>query len=276
MITHRNATQSELCEVLDWAAAEGWNPGLDDAAAFYRADPKGFFVAVDGADRPVAAISVVNHNDSFAFLGLYIVRPEHRGKGIGLALWQRALRHAGNRTIGLDGVAAQQDNYASVGFVHAGGTTRFTGMVNGAPDAGIRLATAGDIPAMILQETAASGTAKYRYLGMWFELTAHRSSLVREGARGIDGFCTLRTCREGVKIGPLVAEDPDIAARLIAHAASLADGPLTLDVPGGSTQLRAVCDGFQMAAGFETTRMYRGPFQTGEHPCFAVASLELG
>ena len=30
--------------VIDWAAAEGWNPGLGDAACFYAIDPNGFFM----------------------------------------------------------------------------------------------------------------------------------------------------------------------------------------------------------------------------------------
>ena len=55
----RPMTVTELELVLDWAADEGWNPGLDDAAAFYAADPAGFLIKeVDG--QPVAAISVVN------------------------------------------------------------------------------------------------------------------------------------------------------------------------------------------------------------------------
>jgi hypothetical protein len=31
---------AELGTALDWAAAEGWNPGLDDASAFLAADPR--------------------------------------------------------------------------------------------------------------------------------------------------------------------------------------------------------------------------------------------
>ncbi|MCB1350353.1 MAG: GNAT family N-acetyltransferase, partial [Maritimibacter sp.] len=86
----RVARADEIGTVLDWAAAEGWNPGLDDAAAFFAADPEGFFVTErDGA--PVAAISVVNHAPDMAFLGLYLCRPEWRGQGIGFALWQHAL-----------------------------------------------------------------------------------------------------------------------------------------------------------------------------------------
>ena len=86
MITFRNARPTELVLVLDWAASEGWNPGLDDAAAFFAADPDGFFVAEDPSGEILAAISVVNHSDDFAFLGLYILRPEYRGQGIGLGL----------------------------------------------------------------------------------------------------------------------------------------------------------------------------------------------
>ena len=43
--------------VIDWAAAEGWNPGLGDAACFYAIDPNGFFMGVlDG--RPIARVSM--------------------------------------------------------------------------------------------------------------------------------------------------------------------------------------------------------------------------
>ena len=119
----RTATLPELSRILDWAADEGWNPGIEDAEAFFAADPGGFFVA-DHDGTPVAAISVVNHSDSFAFLGLYICHPDWRGTGLGFALWTHAIAHAGGRTIGLDGVPAQQDNYARSGFELAGRTRR--------------------------------------------------------------------------------------------------------------------------------------------------------
>ena len=62
------------------AADEGWNPGLHDAAAFFDADPEGFLVGIlDG--RPIGCISAVRYPDRFGFIGLYIVVPEHRGKG---------------------------------------------------------------------------------------------------------------------------------------------------------------------------------------------------
>ena len=45
MITARTMTRAELDLALGWAAEEGWNPGLSDAAAFFAADPEGFLIA---------------------------------------------------------------------------------------------------------------------------------------------------------------------------------------------------------------------------------------
>ena len=39
----------EIAIAADWAAAEGWNPGLSDAACFATVDPQGFWIAeLDG------------------------------------------------------------------------------------------------------------------------------------------------------------------------------------------------------------------------------------
>ena len=88
----RSMRTDEISIAVDWAAAEGWNPGLADAACFSRVDPDGFLIGeLDGA--PVATVSCVNYSASFAFLGLYIVRRDMRGRGrdcarnAGIACW---------------------------------------------------------------------------------------------------------------------------------------------------------------------------------------------
>ncbi len=278
LMQHRTAPRDALDTMLDWAAAEGWNPGLDDAAAFFAAEPDGFFVTLDDAGQPVAAISVVNHTPTFAFLGLYIVRPSDRGRGIGLALWRHALGHAGPRSIGLDGVEAQQDNYAASGFLRTGGTTRFAGTVPGAHAPDARPATESDVPALIAIEGAASGVAKPRYLGAWFAPGPPRVTLVVEAASKIVAMATVRRCREGAKIGPFWAEEAGVAARLFDHCATLFPGPVLIDVPEAATGLGALATARGLLPGFKTARMVRGPAPrpTGDTRFFAVTSLELG
>src|ERR687885_129921 len=111
----RTMRSDEISVAIDWAAAEGWNPGLADAACFATVDPEGFLIGeVDGA--PAATVSCVNYSTSFAFLGFYIVRKDMRGRGHGLRIWKAAIAHAGPRVIGLDGVVSQQQNYRKSGF----------------------------------------------------------------------------------------------------------------------------------------------------------------
>ncbi|TIN21338.1 MAG: GNAT family N-acetyltransferase, partial [Mesorhizobium sp.] len=56
--TIRTLSLQELAVLIDWAAAEGWNPGLEDAAMFQAADPEGFIGAFVGNEM-VAAVSAV-------------------------------------------------------------------------------------------------------------------------------------------------------------------------------------------------------------------------
>src|SRR5258708_18869857 len=128
----------EIALAADWAAAEGGNPGLDEAACFVTVDPDGFFIGeLDGA--AAATISCVNYDERFAFLGFYIVRGDVRGRGYGLRMWNAAIAHAPGRTIGLDGVVAQQENYRKSGFQLAYANIRYGGTVAArpAPPAGI-------------------------------------------------------------------------------------------------------------------------------------------
>lgn len=69
----------EIGLAVDWAAAEGWNPGLADAQCFAVVDAGGFLVG-EHEGKPAATISTVVYNDRFAFLGFYIVRPDLRGR----------------------------------------------------------------------------------------------------------------------------------------------------------------------------------------------------
>lgn len=274
-MTLRTMTRSELDLLLDWAAGEGWNPGLDDAAPFHAADPEGFFVALRGG-APVAAISVVNHDPTQAFLGLYICRPDWRGKGVGLELWTHALAHAGARTVGLDGVPAQQGNYARSGFLRAGGTTRWQGRLAGRADARVRVAMPDDLPALVALDRDAVGHGRFAFLTAWLSPTPARRTLVMEGSDGIAGFATIRLCRSGAKLGPVIAPDPGSGLALIRAAATEIDeDALSIDVPdGGPLGPALAAEGF--TPGFSTARMYRGPAPRRGPTLQAVATLELG
>lgn len=269
----RRMTPAELGQVLDWAASEGWNPGLGDAAAFHAADPEGFFMA-EVAGEPVGAISVVNHSDAFAFLGLYLCRAEWRGRGIGMALWREGLAHAGSRSIGLDGVAAQEANYARSDFVRTGATVRFEGprATGGGPT--LRPMRPADLPILLEHDRRATGTDRARFLSAWTRATPGRRTVVLDEGGEVRAFATARLCRLGCKIGPIIAPDVEDALALAAFDAW--SGARIIDVPEANHAFIAALVAHGYRETFRTARMYRGGAPEGDGSEQAIATMELG
>jgi len=123
----KTISPKELETAIDWAAQEGWNPGLFDAEAYFAADPNGFLMGYLD-DKPIACISVVKYDDYFGFLGFYIVKPQFRGKGYGFKIWQAGMEYLKGCNVGLDGVVDQQENYKKSGFKLAYRNIRFEGL----------------------------------------------------------------------------------------------------------------------------------------------------
>ncbi|TIP29221.1 MAG: GNAT family N-acetyltransferase [Mesorhizobium sp.] len=271
----RTLALEEVKILVDWAAAEGWNPGLGDAVAFHAADPDGFIGAfVDG--EMVAGISAVAYGEDFGFIGLYICRPDRRGEGHGKAVWDAGMARLGDRTIGLDSVVKQQANYRSMGFAPAYRTIRFIGSPNGPAAAGSDIRTIGpELVADVLDYDRRFFPAPRRsFLERWLRPPHIALAIVRNGA--IEGYGVARRCREGSKIGPLFANGLDAASRLFAALAN-ASGNVHLDVPETSRQFAARLTSAGLQPGFETARMYKGKApQLMQSGVFAITTLELG
>ena len=203
----RVMTPAEIGLAADWAAAEGWVAGLDDAPCFSAVDPEGFLIGeLDGA--PAATISTVNYGGGFSFLASYIVRPDLRGRGYGLAIWRAAVAHAGTRVIGLDGVIAQQDNYRKSGFALAHRDIRFGGTLAARPPAAAGLVPLADVPLAAIEADDATVFPAPRpaFWRAWIAAPGHRGrALLRDGR--LSAWGVIRPCRRGWKIGPLVAHD---------------------------------------------------------------------
>ena len=289
----RNLTLAEVQTAVDWAAAEGWNPGLQDAACFYAADPTGFWGGFVGEDL-VATLAAVKYGEGFGFIGLYIVKPGFRGQGLGMALWNAGMASLKGRKVGLDGVPAQQANYGRSGFVLAHNNIRFAGTVDAAltpaqaelaVDEGI-VPLAGLPDQMVLDyDRPFFPDDRQEFLRHWVRQPgAVALGLLRGGgqdslAGGLAGYGVLRPCLTGYKIGPLVADTADGAERIFnALSRRVAPGAAVfLDVPAVNSAALALAQRHGMQAAFETARMYTGaapdlPLQR----LFGITSFELG
>lgn len=275
----RPAREDELGLILDWAAAEGWNPGLADHDPFLAADPEGFLIGfLDG--EPVACISVVTYGDDYGFLGFYICRPEFRGRGHGWAVWQEGMKRLGERTIGLDGVVDQQANYAKSGFALAHRNIRYGGTAKGGGDADPRVVDLQAVPrlteAVIAYDRPFFPGPREAFLTAWIA-PPHRT-LVFVGDGSVRGVGTARTCRNGHKIGPLFADTEDAAEALFKGlTAAFPGAQVFLDVPETNEAAIRLAERHGLTPVFETARMYRGPAPSLPlDRTYGITTFELG
>ncbi|WP_171904104.1 GNAT family N-acetyltransferase [Streptomyces abyssalis] len=273
------ASSDEWLRVEEWAAEEQWNPGLGDTACFHPTDPGGFFLGrVDGSS--VSAVSVVNYSPGFAFLGYYLVRPDFRGKGVGLATWEEAVPHAGTRTIGLDAVLEQQETYGRSGFSPAYGTCRYGGRPasRGTPPPCVGPATEDHFDALAAYDEECFPAPRRGFLRRWLTAAAHRAHVfVRDGEPA--GYGVIRQARDGHRIGPLFADTPQAAEALFdaltAHLSE--DDEVHVDIPRTNEAAVSLATSRGLSPGFESVRMYKGPPPVVRaERVFGVTSLELG
>lgn len=271
----RRMTRADLVLAVDWAAEEGWNPGLNDADCFYQADPNGFFMAeVDGT--PAGCIAAAAYNGQFGFVGLYLTRPTMRRYGVGMALLHAAKAYLGDRTIGADGVTSMVPKYLQIGFspVHKNARYQGLGFSNASscvdPD---------DFSFSELEEYDRRffPAPRSRFLQSWIQQPGGCFRVVKEGGR-VAGYGLLRPCRQGFKIGPLFADAPEIADELYRSLASSAVGsPLFLDIPVCNRAALELVQRYDMTMVFETERIYRGePPVVPLEQIYGITSFELG
>jgi ribosomal protein S18 acetylase RimI-like enzyme len=269
-------TPSEIELAAQRAADEGWNPGLADSACFASVDAGGFLIG-ELAGTPAATISVVNYDSDFAFLGFYIVRPDLRGRGYGWRIWQAGIAHAASRTVGLDGVLAQQGNYTKSGFVLAYRNVRFGGEMP-APSSPATV-TLAKVPFATIEEDDARvfPAARSAFLRAWISAPGHIGRALPSDGR-LRGWGVIRPCRIGFKIGPLVADDVKAAENVVlALVAAVGGGKIFLDVPEPNARAIALAQTLGFTPVFETVRMYTGPIRAIElERLFGVTSFELG
>jgi ribosomal protein S18 acetylase RimI-like enzyme len=274
-------TRGDLDTAIEWAAAEGWNPGLFDGDAFHAADPEGFLIAMAG-EQPVAVISAVRYGRDFGFVGFYIVRPDMRGRGYGLAIWRQAMARLAGRCIGLDGVVAQQDNYRRSGFALAHRNVRYQGEGGAArPAHDDRLKPLAALPfaEIAAYDLAFFPAGREAFLRRWIALPrATALGLVDSGGR-LAGYGVLRPCRAGFKIGPLFADTADGAEALYCGlTVVIGPGePVFLDVPECNPAAIGLARRHGMTVVFETARMYAGaPPAMALDRTFGITTFELG
>lgn len=271
----------EVQTLEDWAAAEGWNPGLADLAIAHAVDPDSFVALRQGGEM-VGGGSIFSHGGVFGFMGLFIVRADLRGGKLGTTLWHQRLtllrqRLAPGAPIGMDGVFAMVPFYEKGGFKLAHRDLRFEGTAHGRMDP-----DAHSYPEISFAEIDAFDrrffpAPRSAFLVRWLEQPGAHVLGIRVNDM-LAGYGVARPCRQGFKLGPVFADSPAIAERLIGSLMAKIEGEkVALDVPEPNEAGLRLAQQFGLFQSFGCARMYHGP--APDLPLdgiFGVTSFEFG
>ena len=264
-----------------WAADEGWNPGKSDIGVAWDTDPEAFIALHKGSDLAGGG-TIIRYGDDYGFMGLFIVRRDLRGDGLGGQLWRYRLkclqdRLAPGATIGMDGVFAMVPFYQHGGFEFAHNDVRYQGIAHGATDPEVRRLDAADFDIIDRFDGEHVPAQRSSFLRRWiFQPGAHAVGLFEKNQ--LTGYGVARPARAGFKIGPVFARRADIAERLIASLMAHIPGEqVQLDVPEPNRDGTRLAIKFGLMEVFGCARMYHGaapdlPIKS----IFGVTSFEFG
>ena len=219
------------------SATVGWNQDEVDWDRLVSLYPDGVFAARHQG-RLVGTATLAYYGEDLAWLGMVIVDPGWRGKGLGAALIDAALATAPGTAIGLDATDLGAPLYLRRGFTSVGSVERWTGVVQpvaasrGASGYLVRQAHVSDAAALVTFDLRESDIDRSRLLLRLLGEPSTSMVLVERGAAPV-AYAVLRTGREQHHVGPVVAKDDAALIAVMNGVASVVGStPVFVDVPG--------------------------------------------
>lgn len=275
----RKMTRKDLNTAVEWAAKEGWNPGLYDADCFFQIDKNGFFMGFLN-NEPIVCISAVSYDKDFGFLGFYICKPKHRNQGYGIQVWNKAISYLNTQNIGLDGVVEQQENYKKSGFKLAYNNARYQfkskKFVNN--NSGIVVVSNLSFDELVTYDRQFFPADRTAFLNCWIR-QPESVVLASKINNQIKGYGMIRKCRTGYKIGPLFSENLRVADNLFQSLVSSIpeNTPVFLDIPEINPGAVKLVKKYSMKKSFSTARMYtKTPPKLPIERIYGITTFEVG
>ncbi len=276
-INVRPFTGDDVAAALQLCRAAGWNQLTDDWTRMVDYQPHGCFVA-DIQGRLVGTVTTTSYGKQLGWIGMMLVDPEFRRRGIATLLMNAALqylRDCGVGCIKLDATPAGQPVYERLGFRPEWSFHRWQhepGQIElepGQHEPGQIVSTPPEIPpadtgGMPVHDDSFVGEHRSLDLdafgvdrALWLQRMVDGSHCVNHPG----GFGMIRPGHLATYLGPVAASDPAAAKGIIGDLLSHVQGTVFWDVPQPNQNAvdLAVHFGFQRIR--DLTRMFIGsPF----------------
>jgi GNAT superfamily N-acetyltransferase len=197
---------------------------LEDLAHYHRLQPDGWIVTLQD-ERPVGMGGALLYG-TFARIGLMAVLPEVQHQGIGAAIMQHLLEWITDRgatVVLLDATPSGVPLYEKFGFVVDDSTCAYvqegTNTLVNVPAPGIvtKGLEPGELPEVVTYDAGRFGAQRTGALMSYYEAFPERTFVARDDQGRMVGYIVAQARR----LGPWVANTPDIAGALLQRALDL-------------------------------------------------------
>jgi GNAT superfamily N-acetyltransferase len=273
----RHLTEADLAFANSVREIAGWNQTPRDWRRFISLEPEGCFLAeIDGP--PAGTATTTCYGTDLAWIGMVLVHPDFRRRGVGTALLEHCIRHLretrGIRCVKLDATPQGQPLYEKLGF-QAEWVLRRWCRPGGEEDAG-------------MVGRGGAGTLEEEHFRLDREVFgADRRRLLESLSEGgmaktttDDGFGLMRKGARANYIGPVSAENDAAGREILEGLIDLAPAErmIFIDLPDANASATKLLK----SRGFEPirvlTRMFLGENEAAGDPLrmFGIAEPGLG
>jgi len=275
----RAFTTADIPFALEQTTREGWATGRGIFESYLEHAPEGAFIAWSEGVR--AGMVTTTRYAVSAWIGNLIVPLAFRSRGIGRALMEHGLNHlqdAGTRTVRLDADRPGLALYRTLGFVDEFESLRSRrDVVRARYSARAEPLLPGDLEEVFAFDARHFGDDRARLLRILFRRSRHAFMTRRGGS--VVGYVVTEETNLGLRVGPCVATDAEIASELVeAVLSSPGSRTVTLGIPAPNIRGQQLFESLGFSSTPPCLRMVRGERQAVGNPecVFAIAGGAIG
>ncbi|MCX8036253.1 MAG: GNAT family N-acetyltransferase [Candidatus Sumerlaeia bacterium] len=256
----RTMTADDIPLGLQLCRFAGWNQLEADWRRLLALEPDGLFVAED-AGIPCGTSSTTCYGKRTAWIGMVLMHPDFRKRGIGTALLVRCIEHLRARqieSIKLDATDLGRPVYLKLDFHDERPIWRYRGQkpAPSPPRCNVRPIASGDWPSIAALDRLAFDADRIALLKL---LAADGDTAIIEAQGIVRAFGFARRGYHASFLGPVVASDDDAARAVIETLlAGLPNGEVFWDILPDNTACVAIAESLGFTVARRLMRMYLG------------------
>jgi ribosomal protein S18 acetylase RimI-like enzyme len=262
MIAYRQMSVEDIPAGLSLCRSAGWNQVASDWELFLQLSPNGCKVAIDEGGKVVGTVTTVRYQEHFSWIGMVLVDPEQRRRGIGTRLLQEALSLLKDEeTVKLDATPTGREVYLQLGFIDECPLTRLQLSSRNAgnlPKSNATPMQPDDFEAIKLIDEKVFGGDRSVILKRLLD-NAPQLAFVTRTKNGISGFCFGRQGHNFIHIGPVVSTNEGEAQQLVLAAIKNCERhSIILDAPNRNAEWNNLLASIGFTVQRPFIRMQRG------------------